>query len=339
MSSLPSVSIVLPVLDARGMIEAAVETWLSQTYEGDFSLMVLDGGSTDGTREWLDEASAHTDRLDVRSNPQRSVPHARNLALHDVEMELILEAHAAITVPEDHLEQRIADLLDLEAELGCHIGGIGTLVRPSHDPSIVQGWVETALRTPLGHSGGQFEPFTGREPTQVASFILLRRDAVLEVNGWDPEFITNQDSDLVLRLIEAGKPVWRSDVSHVRMEGRGSLRGLLAMARRYGYWRMPLARRDRRRLRVREFLPLLGVIMTLASFPIQPWIAAGLVLSYAGALGFMCLRSAWTSGEISYIFGVPICLILLHVGFTYGLVGGIFRPGRAISDRNVRNIG
>ena len=40
MSSLPSVSIVLPVLDARGMIEAAVETWLSQTYEGDFSLMV-----------------------------------------------------------------------------------------------------------------------------------------------------------------------------------------------------------------------------------------------------------------------------------------------------------
>ena len=277
--------------------------------------------------------------MNVRSNPQRTVPHARNLALHDVEMELILEAHAAITVPEDHLERRIADLLDLEAELGCHIGGIGTLVRPSHDPSIVQGWVETALRTPLGHSGGQFEPFTGREPTQVASFILLRRDAVLEVNGWDPEFITNQDSDLVLRLIEAGKPVWRSDVSHVRMEGRGSLRGLLAMARRYGYWRMPLARRDRRRLRVREFLPLLGVIMTLASFPIQPWIAAGLVLSYAGALGFMGLRSAWTSGEISYIFGVPICLILLHVGFTYGLVGGIFRPGRAISDRNVRNIG
>ena len=38
------------------MIEAAVETWLSQTYEGEFSLVVLDGGSTDGTREWLDEA-------------------------------------------------------------------------------------------------------------------------------------------------------------------------------------------------------------------------------------------------------------------------------------------
>ena len=50
-----------------------METWLSQTYEGEFSLVVLDGGSTDGTREWLDEASAHTERMNVRSNPQRTV--------------------------------------------------------------------------------------------------------------------------------------------------------------------------------------------------------------------------------------------------------------------------
>lgn len=47
----PSFSIVMPVLDRAGMIAAALDSLASQTVPGGLECIVVDGGSTDGTRE------------------------------------------------------------------------------------------------------------------------------------------------------------------------------------------------------------------------------------------------------------------------------------------------
>src|SRR5690606_17281753 len=50
----PLVSIAVPMLDELGEIEACLEGFAVQTYGADgLDVMVIDGGSTDGSREWV----------------------------------------------------------------------------------------------------------------------------------------------------------------------------------------------------------------------------------------------------------------------------------------------
>lgn len=82
---------------------------------------------------------------------------------------------------------------------------------------------------------------------------------------------------------------------------------------------------------MREFLPLLGMLMTLGLF---------LLDSQWGLIPLACYTSVlFLSGLISSrrgllnLVGVPLCLLLLHIGFTLGLLDGCLRKGRASRDR------
>ena len=55
------------------------------------------------------------------------------------------------------------------------------------------------------------------------------------------------------------------------------------------------------------------------------------ILAYAGVLLLTGL-SHFKKG-ISHVVGVPFSLILLHTGFTLGLIDGLLRKGRASRDR------
>lgn len=54
MTGEPLVSVVMCAYNGRGLIEAAVSDVLAQSY-GSWELVISDDGSTDGTREWLEE--------------------------------------------------------------------------------------------------------------------------------------------------------------------------------------------------------------------------------------------------------------------------------------------
>ena len=67
---------VIPVLNEEKYIEKCIESVLSQTVSVD--VIVLDGGSTDGTLSILDQFG---DSIMVVNNPGKRVAQARNIAL------------------------------------------------------------------------------------------------------------------------------------------------------------------------------------------------------------------------------------------------------------------
>ena len=83
---------------------------------------------------------------------------------------------------------------------------------------------------------------------------------------------------------------------------------------------------------MREFLPLLGTILTLGLFLINPQWGLIPLISYT----FVLLLSGLLSSRrgLLNIVGVPLCLLILHIGFTLGLLDGCLRKGRASRDRS-----
>lgn len=314
---------VVPVLNEEKFIKRCIESLLAQTMP--VEVLVLDGGSSDSTLEIL---SKFGDSITVIHNPGKRVSNARNLALEKIDKSMThcLEIIGHSWIEPDHVEKRVADLIDLETELGYKIGAIGCLTEASDSVDLVSTWIDGALSSPIGSGGGQFNRFKGRKRTKVPAFCLHNIEALKSVGGWDERFITSQDSDLSMRLISQGWELWRSDVSCVYMHKRSSLSNWWKMCHRYGFWRTKVMLRHPKRADLREFLPIFGLLLIF----ILPkwWVAPSAYLIALAVTGILYSKS-----RISSIIGIPICLIILHTAFTVGLVDGLTRSGRPPKDR------
>ena len=317
---------VVPVLNEERFINRCIDSLLAQTMSLD--ILVMDGGSSDNTLAILE---SYGDSIKVVNNPGKRVSQGRNLALEHIGEGIThcFEIIGHSWIDSDHLEKRVKDMLELEEHLGSKVGAIGCLTKSGDSKNTVSQWVEGALSSPIGSGGGQFKQFKGRQPTKVPAFCLHRVEALRSVGGWDERFITSQDSDLSMRILAKGWQLWRSDVSCVYMHKRSTLGNWWKMSHRYGFWRTKVIMKHPKRLDVREFLPIVGLILI---FTLKQWWWAP--AAYGVALLLMGLFYRPKGSNLSAVLGIPLCLIILHTAFTIGLFDGLIRTGRAPSDRS-----
>ena len=319
---------------------------MEQTYPShSHRILVLDGGSTDGTIDIVQRLAEESEssggpQISLIHNPFKFVPHARNLALDHMgqEVDFILEMIGHAWVAPDHIAVRVARFHAIEGQLGSRLGGLGARVIGSDiTQGKVESWIEASLTSPLGGSG-QFARFSKEGPTKIPPFTLYRREAVEDVGGWNEEFITTQDSEINLRLIANGWPLWRTPETHVRMAKRTTVKQWWRMGYRYGFWRMKHVIDAKSRMRIGEFLPWIG-LLTVLGFAIDGQSSFYLpnflwpIIAYLGTLFLVGANESRISKESSMLWGVPYLLILLHTSFSIGLLAGIFRPGKPPNDR------
>jgi GT2 family glycosyltransferase len=214
----PVVSIVMPCHNAATHLPASVGSVLAQTFT-DWELIAVDDGSDDTTLAWL---QAQTDgRIRVLSQSNRGVSVARNAGLAAARGRYVAFLDADDTWVADFLEKMLATL--------------GT------QPDAVLaycGWQN------LGLPGGQGEPFVPpdyenadkaktlfagcRWPIHAA---LVRREAVLAANGFDPALKNAEDYALWLRVATAAPIVRVPEVlAFYHFHGNGQASGDRARA-------------------------------------------------------------------------------------------------------------
>lgn len=90
---MPRVSVVLPVFNAAGTITRAVASVREQTW-ADWELVVMDDGSTDGTREILRELAQVETRMRVCAREHAGVALTANAAMAEARGEFIARMDA-----------------------------------------------------------------------------------------------------------------------------------------------------------------------------------------------------------------------------------------------------
>ena len=107
-SNLPRVAIAIPAFNAADTVTAAVQSILRQTYH-DFTLTVVDDGSSDGT---ADAVEAFGNRARLIRIPNGGVSAARNAGVAGIDAEFVAFLDADDTWAEDKLAQQIGVLDD-----------------------------------------------------------------------------------------------------------------------------------------------------------------------------------------------------------------------------------
>jgi len=105
----PRVSIIMPLYNAEPFLEAAVESVRAQEVT-DWELLVIDDGSTDGSRERVQNYTASDPRIRLLDNPKKGVSSARNHGLDEARGQYIAFLDADDLYYQKSLQGRLAVL-------------------------------------------------------------------------------------------------------------------------------------------------------------------------------------------------------------------------------------
>ena len=102
-SDTPAVSVLVPVFNEAAHIETVLTMMCDQQVPGGLEILVIDGGSTDGSREMVEKVSARDRRIRVLDNPARQIPMALNIGLRAARGSYIARMDAHTHYPAGYL--------------------------------------------------------------------------------------------------------------------------------------------------------------------------------------------------------------------------------------------
>jgi glycosyltransferase involved in cell wall biosynthesis len=185
----------MPVYNAERYVAEAVESILGQTL-GDFEFLIIDDGSTDGSRRVLEGYAARDRRIRLTSRANRGLVATLNELIDQARGEFLARMDADdIALPERFRRQ--VDYLRAHPEcslVGCRV----RVIDPEGDP-LCDWYTEQPhdvidallLRVGVG-------------PVICHPSVLMRREAVLAAGKYR-DFPIGEEIDLFLRLGESGR--------------------------------------------------------------------------------------------------------------------------------------
>jgi glycosyltransferase involved in cell wall biosynthesis len=215
----PRVSILIPAYNAQRYLVSAVESMLRQSFT-DFECIVVDDGSTDRTSSQLAGLASRDGRVRPLHVPHGGIVEALNAGIRAARGELI----ARMDADDISLPQRLAEQVRFMDEQPNVVAmGSKVLLVDPHDSPLWEIDVKTA------HADIETELLRGNGWALFHPTALIRKDAMLRVGGYRPEYQWSEDIDLFLRLAEVGKlancdvPLLRyrqhfSSVNHTKVE-------------------------------------------------------------------------------------------------------------------------
>lgn len=312
------VSIVIPCFNEEKYIEGCILSLVKADY-GDIEILVIDGGSTDGTLAIIKNLQNSYSSIKIINNPQRITPISLNMGVQYATGGYIMIASAHSKYPHDY----ISSLKNKLNEIPCDVigGAIETRIKNSTPKSEA---IIKVLSTKFGVGNSQFR--TEKEATifvDTVPFGIYRKEVFDKVGSYNELLIRNHDIELSKRIIRSGYKIVLVSSMRCIYYAREDYAGLAKNNFSNGYWNLltTYITKDFRSLSVRHFVPLVFVLSLILPIPfsllIDPRIMYLGLLSFAFYILFALIISlSLTSQRTRYRF-IVTAFFVLH--FTYGI--------------------
>jgi len=320
----PKVSVVIPCRNERDYIGRCVQSVLESVSPGDLEVIIIDGMSSDGTREVLGAIQERCPAVRVVDNPKRTTPAALNVGLREADGDVVVVMGAHCELSPGYIRAATGLLLSRN-EVGC----AGGRTVPRATAGSLQKVLAAVLGSPFGVGNSHFRVATaGRREVDTVAYGAYRKDVIDRAGGFDERLTRNQDIELNYRVRRLGYRILLDPSAVVYYQPRPSLRAFARQNFGNGFWNIITWTVTPGSLSWRHFVPLAFVLSIIAlgltGTVLPP--ARALLCVMLGVYGFLSLAE---SLRLACQAREPLLLVaslvfpVLHVSYGSGSACGL----------------
>jgi succinoglycan biosynthesis protein ExoA len=328
---LPFVSVVIPCFNEERYIVKVLERLCGQYAPARSEIIVVDGRSTDATRERVAEFTRTYPNVRVRllDNPARNIPTGVNLGINDARGEIIvrMDAHS---IPSSNYVSRCVEQLG-----AAEVVGMPWRIRPGAETPAGRA-IALAVAHPFGIGDAKYRMPDGA-PTEFVDtvpFGVFRKSLWADVGGFNEELLANEDYDFHYRIRQRGGRILLDTSGHSVYFARPTIKELARQYFRYGTWKAQMLKLHPRSVRLRHLVAPAFVASlaatAVAGFWWRPaWFAlVGVVLPYALLSLYCAFRLARRAGEMSLMPLISFVFLVIHTTWGSSFLLGLLRAPR-----------
>lgn len=315
----PSVTVVVPVRNEETTIGACLDSVLAQDWR-DLEVLVVDGDSTDATREVVAERRRSDPRIRLLDNPRQVIPTALNAALAAARGRWLIRVDAHATIPPDYVRIAVAHLsTGRYGAVGGRKDGVGT--GPAGRA------VAAAMGSRFGVGGSVYHYGTTQCEVDHVPFGAYPVALLRSLGGWNEDLRVNQDFELDYRVRQAGHRIFFDPALRIDWLSRQSVGELFRQYHRYGRGKVDVALLHPASLRPRHCAaPALVLLLTAAAATARRRPATGLALAapYLLTLSAATLHTARPLDPAARRHVAP-AFVAMHLSWGLGFWEGVLR--------------
>ncbi len=323
------VTVLVPARNEEATLGACLDSILAQDYTN-LQVVVVDGASTDGTRDVTLGYADDDPRVELVLNDRANIPASLNLGLDAAKGTWLVRVDAHSVIPSGYVQRAVARLREGEW------GGVGG--RKSGRGETLQGRaIAVALGSRFGVGNSLYHYGTEEQETDHVPFGSYPVDVIRGLGGWNESLLANEDYEFDLRLREAGYRLLFDPELSIDWKSRQTLSALFSQYHRYGRSKAPVARLHPGSLRARHLVPPALVLYLAAAGVVglrNPARGAAMVAPYAGGL----IAAAAVAGRrlpLSERAVLPLAFGSMHTAWGLGFWRGVAET--LIGDRGPRS--
>jgi len=314
------VAIIIPALNEAQHIIGVVQMLAASAKRLGAAIIVVDGGSHDGTPDLVQAQAKQLSGLFLLRNPRKLQSAAVNLAVGGCPAQVAwlirVDAHAAY--PEDYCDILLQEARQTGADsvvVRMHAQGQGTVQRA----------VASSQNGFFGNGGSAHRGGTKGRYVDHGHHALMRRTAFADVGGYDEAFSHNEDAELDARLRKAGHRIWLTGKTQMVYFPRNTLSGLARQYFNFGRGRFATAIKHPDTFRKRHLvlvslapiacMSVLSFLHVIFAIPLLAWLLA---CCLAGLLAVVRQRKL-------YLAACGLAAGVMQMAWSVGFWNGIFR--------------
>lgn len=335
----PFVSVIVPCYNEERFIGKVLENLLAQYDLERFEVVIVDGMSTDRTREVVNQFISEHNGAQIRlvDNPQRNIPTALNLGIASAKGEIIIRMDAH-SIPSANYVRRAVEVL---REGEAAVVGMPWRITPSRDTASARA-IALAVSHPFGIGDAKYRLKTDKaEFVDTVPFGAFYKSLWQELDGFDEQLLANEDYDFFYRARALGKRILLDPTEHSIYFARPTLKDLAIQYARYGGWKAQMLKMHPRSIKPRQmaapafvlsilFLPLLGAFWSPAL-----WLLVAILIAYAGLALLSAFRQTRKENQqdgkengLVLVGLIAVAFFVIHVAWGGSFLLGLLRPPR-----------
>ena len=311
--SLPSVSVILPILNEERDLSNCISAILKQDYSGNIEIILALGPSKDRTAEIARALAKLDSRIKIVDNPSGQTATGLNLAIAKSIYEIICRIDGHSEISSSYIKTAVEIMIKQGA---VNVGGL----MYADSEFGLQRIIAIAMRSKLGVGPSKFHTGGNAGESDTVYLGTFNKSAVLAAGGFDERYIRAQDWELNHRLRKQGGLIWFDPRLVVTYRPRNTLFKLAKQYFQYGRWRRTISRQHSSTVNFRYLAPPFTVIANLFSFLLSIFVSSLFLIPPLIYLSLVIIGGVVIAKKFIDRLLMPIVLVTMHLSWGIGFI-------------------